>query len=86
YYDLYFLVKEKMSIEKIFECSKNIIQGINFKLFCIALVYIDDIEDDNILHLEPKINISKKKIREFFEAKIKVCIGAEAGALGTRTK
>ena len=28
----------------------------------------------------------KKEIREFFETKIKACIGAEAGALGTRTK
>ena len=77
YYDLYFLVKEKMGIKKVFECSKNIIQGINFKLFCIALVYIDDIEDDNILHLDPKINISKEEIREFFEKKINILIRAD---------
>lgn len=77
YYDLYFLVKEKMDIKKVFECSKNIIQGISFKLFCIALVYIDDIEDDNILHLDPKINITKEDIREFFEEKINTLIRAD---------
>ena len=77
YYDLYFLVKEKMGIKKVFECSKNIIQGISFKLFCIALVYIDDIEDDNILHLDPKINIAKEEIREFFEEKINTLIRAD---------
>ena len=77
YYDLYFLVKEKMGIKKVFECSKNIMQGINFKLFCIALVYIDDIEDDNISHLDPKINIAKEEIREFFEEKINILIRAD---------
>ena len=77
YYDLYFLVKEKMGIKRVFECSKNIIQGINFKLFCIALVYIDDIEDDNILHLAPRINIAKEEIREFFEEKINILIRAD---------
>ena len=77
YYDLYFLVKEKMGIKRVFECSKNIIQGISFKLFCIALVYIDDIEDDNILHLDPKINIAKEEIREFFEEKINTLIRAD---------
>lgn len=70
YYDLYFLVKEGMSLKEIFEHSKNIVEGINFKLFAIALLYIDDIEDDNITYLEPKETISKEKIRDFFQAKL----------------
>ena len=70
YYDLYFLVKEGMSLKEIFEHSKNIVEGINFKLFAIALLYIDDIEDDNIEYLEPKETISKEKIRDFFQAKL----------------
>ena len=70
YYDLYFLVKEGMSLKEIFEHSQNIVEGINFKLFAIALLYIDDIEDDNIEYLEPKENISKEKIRDFFEARL----------------
>jgi len=70
YYDLYFLVKEGMSLKEIFEHSQNIVEGINFKLFAIALLYIDDIEDDNIEYLEPKETISKEKIRDFFQAKL----------------
>ena len=70
YYDLYFLVKEGMSLKEIFEHSQNIVEGINFKLFAIALLYIDDIEDDNIEYLEPIEKISKEKIRDFFEARL----------------
>ncbi len=70
YYDLYFLVKDGMSLKEIFEQSKNIVEGINFKLFAIALLYIDDIDDDNIEYLEPKEIISKEKIRDFFQARL----------------
>ena len=48
YYDMYFLVKQCMSLKDIFRVSEYIIEGVTFKLFAIALVYIDDIEDDNI--------------------------------------
>jgi len=75
YYDLYFLVKEGMSLKEIFEHSKNIVEGINFKLFAIALLYIDDIEDDNIEYLEPKERISKEKIRDFFQVKLDKIVG-----------
>ena len=70
YYDLYFLAKERMSLKEIFENSKYIVEGINFKLFAIALLYIDDIEDDNIKYLEPKEIISKEKIRDFFQVRL----------------
>ncbi len=70
YYDLYFIAKEKMSLYEIFEHSIKIIDGLTYKLFCIALTYIDDIEDDSIGHLEPKEIISKKEIRAFFESKL----------------
>ncbi len=71
YYDLYYLVKSGMSLKEIYENSKNIVKGIDFKLFAIALLYIDDIEEDNITHLQPKDSITKKEIRNFFEAKLK---------------
>ena len=70
YYDLYFLVKKVISVKEIFECSKQVIAGITYKLFCIALLYIDDIEDDNIAHLQPKELISKAEIRDFFQKRI----------------
>ena len=66
YYDIYFLVKKSMSLKKIFECSLDILEGINFKLFSVALLYTDDIEDDNIEYLEPIELLTKEKIRDFF--------------------
>lgn len=50
-----------MSLKDIFKCSEHIVEGITYKLFVVGLLYIDDIEDDNIDYLEPKERISKKK-------------------------
>ena len=70
YYDVYFLVKKGMSLKKMFEYSLNVLEGINFKLFSVALLYTDDIEDDNIEYLEPTEVLSKEEIRAFFELKL----------------
>ncbi|MBD3839909.1 MAG: hypothetical protein IE878_05945 [Epsilonproteobacteria bacterium] len=35
------------------------------------LLYIDDIEDDNIAYLEPIESLSKEKIRDFFKKNLK---------------
>ncbi len=70
YYDLYFLVKKIMDLEDIFTASKKIIKGVTFKLFAIALIYIDDIEDDNIEYLDPIEKLTKKTIRDFFQSKL----------------
>ena len=67
YYDIYFLVKKSMSLRRMFECSLEVLEGINFKLFSVALVYTDDIEDDNIEYLEPVEILSKEEIRDFFQ-------------------
>jgi len=71
YYDLYFLVKNSMSVKKVFECSLNVLDGITYKLFAVALIYIDDIEDDDIGYLEPLEVLDKKKIRDFFQKELK---------------
>ena len=70
YYDVYFLVKKSMSIKKVFESSLDVIDGINFKLFAVALLYIDDIDDDDIEYLEPVEIVDKKEIRDFFQDKL----------------
>jgi len=70
YYDIYFLVKRCMSLKKLFAVSEHIVEGVTFKLFAIALVYIDDIEDDNISYLEPIKDIKKEEIREFFQKRL----------------
>ena len=69
YYDLYFMAKE-IELDKIFENSKQVIDGLTFKLFVASLLYVDDIEDDNIKHLEPIEKLNKFQIRDFFQKKI----------------
>jgi len=59
-----------MSLKKVFECSLDILEGINFKLFSVAILYTDDIDDDNIEYLEPVEILSKEKIRDFFEREL----------------
>ena len=70
YYDLYFLAKEAMSLREIFRSSEKIVEGVTYKLFLTALLYVDDIEDDTIDYLEPKEKITKKTIRDFFEKRV----------------
>ncbi len=70
YYDLYVLSK-KYDLDDIFCIAKSVIPGLTFKLFSSALLYVDDILDDNIDHLEPSERISKLDIRNFFEHKLK---------------
>ncbi len=72
YYDLYFLVREGMTVQEIFHYSKGVIAGVTFKMLAIALVYTDDVEDENIAHLQPESKINIKEIRSFFEEKLKL--------------
>ena len=69
YYDLYFLVKQ-LGINTVFKNSLQVLEGLTFKLFVVSLLYIDDIEDDNIDYLEPVKQIKKVKIRDFFQTEI----------------
>ncbi|EQB40016.1 hypothetical protein M947_03050 [Sulfurimonas hongkongensis] len=70
YYDIYFLVKKCMGLKDIYRASENIVEGVTFKLFAVALIYIDDIEDDNIDYLEPIKKIKKEAIRDFFQKEL----------------
>lgn len=70
YYDIYCLAKQKMGLREIFKCGEAILEGVTYKLFVAALLYIDDIEDDNIEHLDPKERLSKVQIRSFFEKRV----------------
>lgn len=70
YYDLYFLAHH-FSLRQIFELSRDILNGINFKIFITALTFIDDIEDEKLDYLKPVKKLSLKEIRDFFEEKIK---------------
>ena len=71
YYDLYFLAKESISLKNIFKASEHIVEGVTYKMFAVALLYIEDIEDDNITYLKPKEKLSKEQIRDFFQKRLK---------------
>jgi predicted nucleotidyltransferase component of viral defense system len=71
YYDLYFLVKEGMSLKEVFKAGLFVMPNITFKLFATALIYVDDIEDDIIDALDPKERLTKNDIRDFFQKKLK---------------
>jgi predicted nucleotidyltransferase component of viral defense system len=73
YYDLYFLVKQCIGLKDMFKISEHIVEGVTFKLFAVALIYIDDIEDDNIDYLEPIEKIKKEEIRDFFQKRLQKC-------------
>ena len=70
YYDLYVINKEKYTIERMYEIIKEYMPEINKKLFQTALVFTDDIEEDNIGHLKPKYDVNLDKIRKSFEKQI----------------
>lgn len=67
YYDLYALNLAGYKISQMYDIIYNIMPGINRRLFQMALTYTDDIEEDNILHLNPKYTVTKAEIREHFE-------------------
>lgn len=71
YYDLFFLANKVMGLTELFECAKRVVPGLTMKLFCIALTYIGDIEDDSINHLDPDGQLSKEDIRTYFEQQIR---------------
>ena len=77
YYDLYFIVKNVMRLKDMFHCAQPVVSGLTYKLFSIALLYIDDIEDDSIAHLDPLEILSKKDIRRFFENQIRADVGID---------
>ena len=70
YYDLYVINKEKYTIERMYEIIKEYMPEINKKLFQTALVFTDDIEEDNIGHLKPKYDVNLDKIRKSFEEQV----------------
>ena len=72
YYDLYSLISQGMGLKEVFECGLSIMPGITFKLFATAIIYVEDIEDDDIDHLEPQVNLTKHEIRDYFQNQLKV--------------
>lgn len=70
YYDLYVL-SFKMPLDELYRSALMFLEGLNYKLFSMALIYVDDIADDDISHLHPAYNVSKQQISEYFITRLK---------------
>ena len=72
YYDLYVLNKNHFSINELYLLSSAEMKGLHKTLFQKALVFVEDIEDENINHLQPLYKISKQQIATHFEKQLKL--------------
>lgn len=71
YYDLYVLNIEKFPIYQLFDFANRKIKNLSKTLFQRAIIFTEDISDDNILHLKPKYNVTLKQIEKHFNIEIK---------------
>jgi hypothetical protein len=72
YYDLYFLAKYHIPLEKIIELTRKLQPSISPVTYSETLIYVDDLPEEKMsLHLEPAENISKQQISEFFISELK---------------
>ena len=70
YYDLYVINKERFTLKDIYNHAAFYLPGITKKVFGMQLTYIDDIEDENIQHLNPKYKLTIKDIQKHFEKEL----------------
>lgn len=70
YYDLYVINKEKFTLNDIYHLSVFFLPGLTKKVFGMQLTYIDDIEEENIDHLNPKYKVSIKDIQQHFQKEL----------------
>ncbi|MFN4298826.1 MAG: nucleotidyl transferase AbiEii/AbiGii toxin family protein [Thermaurantimonas sp.] len=71
YYDLYVLNQEHFSLEELFEMTSVKMKNLSKTLFQRALIFTDDIADENIAHLNPSQHISLSQISKHFQKQIK---------------
>lgn len=71
YYDLYILNTDKYNVSEMLEFSLKYVPGMTKKIFSMHITYTEDIEDENIAHLSPKLNISLGSIQQHFENEIR---------------
>ena len=70
YYDLYALNLAGYQVAKMYNIIEPMMPGMNKRLFQMAMVYTDDVEDDNIAHLKPKYSVNKADIAKHFQKEI----------------
>lgn len=71
YYDLYVLNLHHFSLQELYEMTAIHTSNLTKSLFQRAILFIDDIEDENIAHLQPAYQVSLKSIQAHFTHRIK---------------
>ena len=72
YYDLYTISKEKFSLSGIFAEAKQSLPQLSPIVYTETLTYTDDIPEKTLAnHLNPKQQISKEEIADYFSLEIK---------------
>ncbi len=72
YYDLYFLAKYHLGLEKIIQLAKEKLPHLSPITYSETLIYTEDIPENDISqHLQPKENINKDQIAEFFTKELR---------------
>ncbi|MFZ1323057.1 MAG: nucleotidyl transferase AbiEii/AbiGii toxin family protein [Ignavibacteria bacterium] len=72
YYDLYFISKYKIPLEKIFEMSKKMLPHLADITYTETIVYVDELNENSISeHLHPKEIITKSEISNYFTKELK---------------
>ncbi|MBK7107146.1 MAG: nucleotidyl transferase AbiEii/AbiGii toxin family protein [Ignavibacteriae bacterium] len=72
YYDLYFITKKVIGIEKLFEIAKIKAPNISPIIYSETLIFTDDLEENSIgEHLEPAEILSKEMIADYFVSELK---------------
>jgi predicted nucleotidyltransferase component of viral defense system len=71
YYDLYVLNQAHFTLKELFEMTAVKMKNLSKTLFQRALVFTDDIADEDIQHLKPRQNVSLSQISKHFQTKIK---------------
>ena len=70
YYDLYIFAK-KYNLLRLIELGSKNLPGFSTKLFEKSIIFVDDIDDENIDYLNPIEQVSKIQIRNYFQLLIK---------------
>ena len=72
YYDMYYISKNEIPLEKIFTISRKLLPHVADITYSETIVYVDDLEENEISdHLNPKDTVSKFEIAEYFTEEIK---------------
>ncbi len=72
YYDLFFIAKHFIPLNRIIEQSKKMLPNISPITYTETIIYIKDIPENSIdNHLNPKEKVTKEQISDFFIGELK---------------